>query len=155
MGRTEFPARTNKHLVQALSILLMFAGQPAPTRALTVLSRHNLLVLSTVPQETSPLTLDGQGTRVQHGHGAFVSQRWDLGRPDLILGCLTPDKSSLPSAERSPRQEAVGRGCWASDPVLPCMTLGYFQISNEKPFGRNAGQTLGVMSVQPIRNSNF
>ena len=84
-----------------------------------------------------------------------MSQSWDSGRPDLILGCLASDKSFLPSAERSPRQEAVGRDYWASDRVLPCMIPGCFQISNEKQFGRNAGQTLAVMSVQPVRNSNF
>lgn len=65
--RTEFPVGTNKHLVQALSIPLIFPGQPAPARVLTVLSRHNLLILSTVLRETSTLVLEGQGTRVQHG----------------------------------------------------------------------------------------
>ena len=80
-----------------------------------------------------------------------MSQSWDSGRPDRILGCLASDKPSLPSAERSPRQEAVGRGYWASDPVLPCMIPGYFQISNEKPFGRNGGCNVSAA----CRNSDF
>lgn len=50
------------------------AVRPAVSRAAcaskgpgTIDSRHNLLILSTVLRETSPLTLDGQGTRAKHG----------------------------------------------------------------------------------------
>lgn len=135
------------------------AVHPAVSRAACASNALAQLVLDTVFLSSQPSCGRPALSRLMHkalgpSTGLCVAE-WGSGRPDPILGCLASDKSSLPSAERSPGQDSVGGGYWASDPVLPSVIPGYFQISNEKPFGRNGGQTLAVMSVQPVRNSNF
>lgn len=102
----------NKPLGQVLSILLTFLVQPVPARPIAVLSRHGLLVLPTIPRETSPLPCDGH--RHQGLGWPWSLHASELGRGDGRsdpghFGSSAPDNPSLLFAKQGPRQRWCAR----------------------------------------------